>query len=94
MRRIILATAFAALTASALVPARQAGTMTAEQMEPASRWDRTSGFDRNLNTGGNNYDEAKGVVARNNGHHSTPYPSSVTFAVVGGSATSAPAARR
>ena len=33
MRRIILATVFAALTASALVPAQQAGTMTAEQME-------------------------------------------------------------
>ena len=32
MRRI-LATVFAALTASALVPAQQAGTMTAEQME-------------------------------------------------------------
>jgi predicted acyl esterase len=33
MRRIIPATAFAALTASALLPAQQAGTMTAEQME-------------------------------------------------------------
>ena len=33
MRRIILATVFAALIASALVPAQQAGTMTAEQME-------------------------------------------------------------
>ena len=33
MRRIILATVFAALTASGLVPAQQAGTMTAEQME-------------------------------------------------------------
>ncbi len=27
-------------------------------------------FDRNLNTGGNNYDEAKGVVAHNTVHHS------------------------
>ncbi len=27
-------------------------------------------FDRNLNTGGNNYDEAKGVVAHNAVHHS------------------------
>ena len=51
-------------------------------------------FDRNLNTGGNNYDEAKGVVARNSVHHSKQYPSSVTFTVVRGSATSAQAARR
>ncbi len=28
-------------------------------------------FDRNLNTGGNNYDEAKGVVAHNAVHHSS-----------------------
>ena len=27
-------------------------------------------FDRNLNTGGNNYDETKGVVAHNEVHHS------------------------
>ena len=26
-------------------------------------------FDRNLNTGGNNYDESKGLVARNTVHH-------------------------
>ena len=39
-------------------------------------------FDRNLNTGGNNYDEAKGVVAHNTVHHSTKYPSSVTVTVV------------
>lgn len=39
-------------------------------------------FDRNLNTGGNNYDEAKGVVARNSVHHSAQYPSQVTFSVV------------
>ncbi len=51
-------------------------------------------FDRNLNTGGNNYDEAKGVVARNSVHHSKQYPSSVTFTVVRGSATSSQAARR
>ena len=51
-------------------------------------------FDRNLNTGGNNYDEATGVVARNSVHHSQQYPSSVTFTVVRGSATSAQAARR
>jgi putative CocE/NonD family hydrolase len=39
-------------------------------------------FDRNLNTGGNNYDEAKGVVARNALHHGRLYPSSVTVTVV------------
>ena len=39
-------------------------------------------FDRNLNTGGNNFDEAKGVVARNVVHHSKQYPSSVTITVV------------
>ena len=39
-------------------------------------------FDRNLNTGGNNFDEAKGVVARNVVHHSKQYPSSITISVV------------
>jgi putative CocE/NonD family hydrolase len=39
-------------------------------------------FDRNLNTGGNNYDEAKGVTARNTVHHSKQYPSSVTISAV------------
>jgi hypothetical protein len=39
-------------------------------------------FDRNLNTGGNNYDEAKGQVARNVVHHSRRYPSSLTVTVV------------
>ncbi len=39
-------------------------------------------FDRNLNTGGNNYDEAEGVVARNGVHHSGLYPSSVELTVV------------
>lgn len=39
-------------------------------------------FDRNLNTGGNNYDEAKGVVAHNAVHHSKQYPSQVTITVV------------
>jgi putative CocE/NonD family hydrolase len=40
-------------------------------------------FDRNLNTGGNNYDEAKGVAARNTVHHSLQYPSSLTVRVMG-----------
>ena len=39
-------------------------------------------FDRNLNTGGNNYDEAKGVVAHNEVHHSVKYPSKITITVV------------
>jgi len=39
-------------------------------------------FDRNLNTGGNNYDEVNGVVAHNVVHHSTQYPSQVTITVV------------
>jgi uncharacterized protein len=39
-------------------------------------------FDRNLNTGGDNYSESKGVVARNEVHHSTQYPSQVTLTVV------------
>jgi hypothetical protein len=40
-------------------------------------------FDRNLNTGGNNYDESKPVAARNSVHHSKQYPSSVVFTVKG-----------
>ena len=39
-------------------------------------------FDRNMNTGGNNYDEVKGVVANNSVHHSKQYPSSITISVV------------
>ncbi|HMQ02972.1 MAG TPA: CocE/NonD family hydrolase [Pyrinomonadaceae bacterium] len=39
-------------------------------------------FDRNLNTGGNNWDEANGVVATNSVHHSKQYPSQVTISVV------------
>ena len=39
-------------------------------------------FDRNLNTGGNNYDEATGVVAHNAVHHSKQYPSQLTITVV------------
>lgn len=45
-------------------------------------------FDRNLNTGGRNYDEARGVVAHNAVHHSKAYPSHVTVTVVPRSATS------
>ena len=39
-------------------------------------------YDRNLNTGGNNYDESVGVAAHNEVHHSTEYPSSITLRVV------------
>jgi len=39
-------------------------------------------FDRNLNTGGHNYDETKGVVARNAIHHSQQYPSEIKLTVV------------
>ncbi|HLV27326.1 MAG TPA: CocE/NonD family hydrolase [Gemmatimonadales bacterium] len=38
-------------------------------------------FDRNLNTGGNNYDEKDPVVAHNAVHHSRQYPSSITISV-------------
>jgi putative CocE/NonD family hydrolase len=39
-------------------------------------------FARNLNTGGNNYDETKGVIAINKVHHSREYPASVKLPVV------------
>lgn len=39
-------------------------------------------FDRNMNTGGNNYDETEGVVATNKIHHSGKYPSFISLPVV------------
>ncbi len=39
-------------------------------------------FDRNLNTGGNNWDETSGVVAHNTVHHSAMYPSTLTVTTV------------
>ena len=39
-------------------------------------------FDRNLNTGGNNYDETTAVTAHTSIHHSAEYPSTVTITVV------------
>lgn len=39
-------------------------------------------FERNLNTGGNNYDESKGVVAHNQIHHSADYPSQIRLPIV------------
>ena len=37
---------------------------------------------RNLNTGGNNYDETEGVIATNTLHHSEEYPSRIVLPVV------------
>jgi len=39
-------------------------------------------FARNLNTGGNNYDEKVGVVAHNKVHHSSKYPSQLSIPIV------------
>ncbi len=39
-------------------------------------------FDRNLNTGGNNFDESVGVVAHTQIHHSKKYPSVVRLPIV------------
>jgi putative CocE/NonD family hydrolase len=39
-------------------------------------------FERNLNTGGNNYDETKGVIARNKIHHSRDYPSQIRLPII------------
>ena len=39
-------------------------------------------FARNLNTGGNNYDEKEGVIANNTVHHSSKYPSQLRLPIV------------
>lgn len=39
-------------------------------------------FARNLNTGGRNYDESKGVVAHNKIHHSEKFPSRIVIPIV------------
>ncbi|MGI9544515.1 MAG: CocE/NonD family hydrolase, partial [Cyclobacteriaceae bacterium] len=39
-------------------------------------------FARNLNTGGNNYDESEGVTAHNSIHHSKEYPSQIRLPVI------------
>jgi putative CocE/NonD family hydrolase len=39
-------------------------------------------FDRNLNTGGNNYDEATGVVVENKIHHSKQFPSVIKLPMI------------
>jgi hypothetical protein len=39
-------------------------------------------FDRNLNTGGNNYDETEWVISENAVHHSAEYPSHLLLPVI------------
>lgn len=39
-------------------------------------------FERNLNTGGNNFDESKGVIAKNKVHHSSKYPSRIILPMI------------
>ena len=39
-------------------------------------------FARNMNTGGNNYDESVGVIANNKIHHSNKYPSHIKLSIV------------
>lgn len=41
-------------------------------------------FDRNLNTGGNNFDETTWVVATNTIHHSARYPSHIVLPIIAG----------
>ena len=39
-------------------------------------------FARNLNTGGNNYDEKIGILAHNKIHHSKEHPSQIRLPIV------------
>jgi putative CocE/NonD family hydrolase len=39
-------------------------------------------FDRNMNTGGNNFDEKTGVIATSKVHHSAKYPTALTLTIV------------
>ena len=39
-------------------------------------------FTRNLNTGGNNFDEKDGVIARNKIHHTAEHPSQIRLPIV------------
>jgi putative CocE/NonD family hydrolase len=45
-------------------------------------------FERNLNTGGNNFDEKDGVVARNVIHHGASYPSKIVLPIIRSSSSS------
>ena len=51
-------------------------------------------YERNLNTGGNNYDEKESVVAHNKVHHSDVYPSQIRLSVVRRSKSTLFAVRR
>ncbi|PHN02686.1 CocE/NonD family hydrolase [Flavilitoribacter nigricans] len=51
-------------------------------------------FERNLNTGGNNYDESKGVIAHNTIHHSADHPTQIRLPIVQSSAASPTSSRR
>ena len=39
-------------------------------------------FARNLNTGGNNYDEKESVIAHNKVHHSSKYTSQIRLPII------------
>ena len=47
-------------------------------------------WDRNLNTGGNNFDETEWVIAKNTVHHSAQYPSHLLLPVIESKAKVAP----
>ncbi|MDX1943438.1 MAG: CocE/NonD family hydrolase [Saprospiraceae bacterium] len=51
-------------------------------------------FDRNMNTGGNNYDESTGVVAHNKVHHSAAYPSQIRLPIMKQKANSASSTKK
>ncbi|MEZ5040568.1 MAG: CocE/NonD family hydrolase [Saprospiraceae bacterium] len=46
-------------------------------------------FTRNLNTGGNNFDEKEGVIAHNEIYHSEKYPSQIRLPIVKGNVSTA-----
>ena len=54
-------------------------TVVYQRLEPSPYSEK---FERNLNTGGNNFDESAGVVAHNQIHHSKKYPSVVRLPIV------------
>jgi len=54
------------------------GSASGKAMTKRSSWKE----ERNLNTGGNNNDEAEGVVGHNKVHHSAAYPSQIRVSVV------------
>ena len=78
-RRITVGFVFASILATGASTIAQRGARGPPNRSPSAGASRRS---CNLNTGGNNYDEAKGVVARNSVHHSKLYPSQITVTVV------------